>query len=400
MLLSTFPSQLPTESEITRLREVFVDCSSGHVFLNQLQIYPSTQERTAAPLSFAIACLASVHCRHAEAEARDLFLASRGLGGALMEIDNAESRSPDLLVAVMTMMILVRHPDIWDKSGQTLCTATTIARRMRFHNPKRSASLPGRSLTVWSGPLMHCLWLINIIQAIHFDLSAMLFTSQELCTPMPTSSFNFQDVYRVLLSGNQPVCPVPLGPSGSLKSEDGLLLLMALLSDLLYLRQSFEQVSSPTTKIGYNPFVPFTPHMEQESMESRLSLALETWYTWFKADVSSEVLALYYYSRMCLYYDRLLALQSFAGYGGHGSSASLPKGMSITDEAFREAWRVLDNAAARTQPAWADRLCPIWLPSVVFHAGLVVWAHHVLHNDVSHRHAERGSVRVLQAFKV
>ncbi|KAK3615961.1 hypothetical protein LTR56_026279 [Elasticomyces elasticus] len=361
MLLSTFPSQLPTESEITRLREVFVDCSSGHVFLNQLQIYASTQERTAAPLSFAIACLASVHCRHAEAEARDLFLASRGLGGALMEIDNAESRSPDLLVAVMTMMILVRHPDIWDKSGQTLCTATT---------------------------------------AIHFDLSAMLFTSQELCTPMPTSSFNFQDVYRVLLSGNQPVCPVPLGPSGSLKSEDGLLLLMALLSDLLYLRQSFEQVSSPTTKIGYNPFVPFTPHMEQESMESRLSLALETWYTWFKADVSSEVLALYYYSRMCLYYDRLLALQSFAGYGGHGSSASLPKGMSITDEAFREAWRVLDNAAARTQPAWADRLCPIWLPSVVFHAGLVVWAHHVLHNDVSHRHAERGSVRVLQAFKV
>ncbi|KAK5704472.1 hypothetical protein LTR17_021854 [Elasticomyces elasticus] len=130
MLLSSFPSQLPTESEITKLREVFVDCSRGHVFLNQLQVHASRQEQLAAPLSFAIACLASVHCRHAEAEARDLFLASRGLGGALMEIDNAESRSPDLLVAATLNSLygaVSSDPDIWDKSGQTLCTATTTA---------------------------------------------------------------------------------------------------------------------------------------------------------------------------------------------------------------------------------------------------------------------------------
>lgn len=252
---------------------------------------------------------------------------------------------------------------------------------------------------------MHCLWLINIIQTIHFDLSVVLFTSKELCTPMPTSLFDFQDVYRVLLSGDKSAYPLPPGRGGGLNSEDGLLLLMALMSDLLYLRQSFERVSHPMKsfdrgEIRYNPFIPFTPYMEQDHMEARISLALETWHGWFEADTSSEVLALYHYSRIYLSFDRLLTLPSLSGYGGQDSTANLPDGISITDEVVREAWRVLDSATARTEPTWATRLCPIWLPIVVFHAGLVVWAHHVLHTDASHRHAENESVRVLQAFKV
>lgn len=59
----------------------------------------------AAPLSLAISCLASVHARHDAAKARDLFLASRGLLGALMEIDNRESRLPDLLIAVSILQL-------------------------------------------------------------------------------------------------------------------------------------------------------------------------------------------------------------------------------------------------------------------------------------------------------
>lgn len=252
---------------------------------------------------------------------------------------------------------------------------------------------------------MHCIWLVNIIQTIHFDLSALLFTSKELRTPMPTSLFDFQDVYRVLLSGDKPAHPLTPGHEGGFKSEDCLLLLMALMSDLLYLRQSFERVSHPMSsfdrgEIRYNPFIPFTPHMERDHMEARLSLALDTWHRWFKADASSEVLALYHYSRMYLSFDRVLTLPSLSGYGGQDSAANLPDEISITDEAVREAWRVLDSATARIEPTWATRLCPIWLPIVVFHAALVVWAHHVLHTDASHRHAENESVRVLQAFKV
>ncbi len=252
---------------------------------------------------------------------------------------------------------------------------------------------------------MHCLWLVNIVQTLHFDLSAVLFTSKELCTQMPTLSFDFQDVYRILLGRDKPACPLPLGRGGGFSSDDGLLLLMALLSDLLYLRQSFERVSHPMTcsdraEIRYNPFIPFTPHMERDHMEARLSLALETWDGWFSAETSSEVQALYRYSRMYLSFDRLLTLPSLSGYGGRDPAVTLPDGLSITDEAVREAWRVLDSATARTEPTWATRLCPIWLPIVVFHAGLVVWAQHVLYTDTSPRYAGNESVRVLQAFKV
>lgn len=58
-----------------------------------------------APLSLAISCLASVHARQETATARDLFLGSRYLLGVMMEIDNAESRSPDLIMAVCTVQL-------------------------------------------------------------------------------------------------------------------------------------------------------------------------------------------------------------------------------------------------------------------------------------------------------
>jgi hypothetical protein len=57
-------------------------------------------------LTLAISCLASVNVHHDTAQARNLFLASRYLLGVIMEIDNRESRSADLLMAVRNIQLV------------------------------------------------------------------------------------------------------------------------------------------------------------------------------------------------------------------------------------------------------------------------------------------------------
>ena len=73
------------------------------MFFDAIRLRALSHEPLPAPLSFAIGCLASVHARHGPAQAQDLFLASRGLLGAIMEVDNRESRSHDLLMAVCAL---------------------------------------------------------------------------------------------------------------------------------------------------------------------------------------------------------------------------------------------------------------------------------------------------------
>lgn len=80
------------------------------------------------PLSLAISCLASVHARQETAKARDLFLGSRYLLGVMMEIDNAESRSPDLIMAVRTVHLVplfdhgAYNLPSWSRQRSTLFT--------------------------------------------------------------------------------------------------------------------------------------------------------------------------------------------------------------------------------------------------------------------------------------
>lgn len=259
---------------------------------------------------------------------------------------------------------------------------------------------------VYSGPLMWCLWLIDIVQALHFDLSISLFTSREMSTSMPSATIDFQVVYRLLLDDR--ILYNDHIPQQQFSNEDSLLLVMALLSDLLYLRCSLREVaptpskmafptSSPLAQESSNPFRPFSHQMELDHMETTISLALDKWQRWFRGRTSSEVLALYHYIRMYLLFDQLLQLPKAAGYRGM-APVSLDTSFSVSDQAVREAWKVLDCAAAVSQSLAPDRLYPFWLSVVVFHAGLVVWARQ------SHANAtgppEYASTRVLLAFKV
>lgn len=251
-----------------------------------------------------------------------------------------------------------------------------------------------------SGAFIWCLWLLDIVQALHFDLTVNVFTSRELWTTMPSSSLAFQDVYRALLDDKTPQNNL----SGEVTShEDALLLLMALLSDLLYLRQSLGQVvrlaaSTHTEPPGYNPFTPFTPRNELDHIETLLSLALDNWHARFHVSVTPELMAFYHYTRMYLSFDQLLSLPHIVGYRGLRSGSLSSNELSISDKTVREAWLVLDHVAARAQSPLEGSLCPVWLPVVVFHAGLVVWAKHNLGRVQGGE--EYGSARILLVFKM
>lgn len=216
---------------------------------------------------------------------------------------------------------------------------------------------------------------------------------------MPSSSADFQDVYRIMLDDRT---PQKYTMETGFSQEDNLLLLMAVMADLLHVRHSLGQVvqSAETkgAKVCQNPFAPFSPRMELDRMEAQLSLALDKWHRWFHADASPENLALYHYARMYLSFHQLLSLPFIAGYTGRQQPMALSSIVSIPDEAVRQAWRVLDSAAARSQQSQTDHLCPIWLPIAVFHAGLVVWAQHSLCG--AQLGAGYGSARVLLAFKI
>lgn len=68
--------------------------------ISLLPLPPVSREQIVPPLRLAMACLASLHIGRDDAESRHLFLASLSLWGAMLEIDNREARSPEMLMGV------------------------------------------------------------------------------------------------------------------------------------------------------------------------------------------------------------------------------------------------------------------------------------------------------------
>lgn len=99
-MLEGLPRYLPPPAEPQYLRHSFQESCSEQLFLNKLPIPGPTTEAFAAPLRFAIVCLASLHDRRAEEESNEMFFIASSLWGTIMETDNREARSVELLVAV------------------------------------------------------------------------------------------------------------------------------------------------------------------------------------------------------------------------------------------------------------------------------------------------------------
>ncbi|KIV94442.1 hypothetical protein PV10_02209 [Exophiala mesophila] len=227
----------------------------------------------------------------------------------------------------------------------------------------------------------------------------MAFTSRELWTTMPCSNLDFQYVYRDLLDTTVDGL-LPLRPTSQ---DDALVLLMAVVSDLLYLRRSIGQVvqmAASTNKPAprENPHFPLSAHAELERMEFVLSHALDRWHLQFHTSAAPEIMAFYHYCRMYRSCDRLLDLPALAGHGEMNTPPATKVDLSVSGETIRQAWLVLDGASMRSHQHSRDPLCPIWLPIVVFHAGLVVWAEHGFGREQNST-AYRGA-KILLPFKI
>ncbi len=213
-------------------------------------------------------------------------------------------------------------------------------------------------------------------------------------------SLRVHDLYRTLLNENDTYYPLPRDITSC---DNAFLLLMAILSDLLCMRQSLgriislaESTNKPTHR--HNPFVPLSPHTELDRIQNLLSSALDRWYNTFHTSTSLEVMAFYHYCKLCLDCDHLLELPHMVAYKPLSPASSSENGMIISAKSMRHAWLVPDNAAARSKVSSLDSLSPVWLPIIVFHASLVVWATHSLSN--LHESDGYSNAKVLLAFKI
>ena len=196
---------------------------------------------------------------------------------------------------------------------------------------------------------------------------------------MPASSHMFDHLYSMLLSSTQPL------PAEAKSPGNALLLLVALVSDHLYVRRMIGMVSSRygvkhydqtndiLTSPNVNPFPSLSPTMESARITTSILRASEAWYEEFHSVCPKAYLALFYYLKLRLSFPELQSLPELAGYGSprRKESANESGTLVVSDESLRLAWLILDHVDFRNL-GMESRLA-IWTPVVLFHAALVVW---------------------------
>ena len=178
---------------------------------------------------------------------------------------------------------------------------------------------------------------------------------------MIQSSYNFQDI-RCALLRNEKLPPDIQG------REDALLLLMALLTDAIYFQRSLGRWSSLLDPI--NPYMPLSPHTEHKRMLSTLTTALDRWSESLPS-VDPDLVVLHRYVGLYLAFPAVTGLAGSIGYPDTITTTKLD--VKVPDMATKFAWQILDAAAAGS-PNRASNLCSPWLPVVVFHGALLIWA--------------------------
>ncbi|KAI0845334.1 hypothetical protein F5Y00DRAFT_246641 [Daldinia vernicosa] len=407
-LLSRFP-RLPADDRLSHLSRAFYNGCLDHVFFRQLPVSAVAREPLAPPLRFAIACLGSV-CSGGDAEeGRSIYQAGASLWPVMVEVDNGLARSIEMLLAAALLIpygVLAAEEPLQRRSALIISSSLTIARRMQLHNPGRLD--PGIQQRILSySPMLWLLWLWDVLQAVHSNLS-LNFSPDEISTNMPSSNIPFQDVYRNLLQGPSVEGQTLLSTMGASSREQAILLLLAILSDSITLRRTLGSAANvinsvQITSYKHNPFVPLSAHTELERMQSRLSKALDQWYINFSGSMSPDVIAFFHYCRLYLSCPEISSLSRLAQYdissNQHqilASAAAATNTIDISSQSLDHAWALLDVVAACQKSDGI--LCQAWMPIIVFHAALVVWAK-VSFSTGGDRDTY-GSRRVLLAFKM
>lgn len=227
------------------------------------------------------------------------------------------------------------------------------------------------------------------------------FSPNELLSKAPSSTHAFQDVYRNLLQESSAGTQSILLTMDNSSRELAVLLLLAILSDSITIHRSLGSAVNllrreQNNSYRHNPFVPLSAYTELERMKSQLSIALDRWYDKFKSSMSPAIIALYHYSRLYLSCPAIPTLTQVAQHEASSLNQISVDTLNISARSVSHAWAVLDVAA--TCPHSEEGLYPAWMPIVVFHAALVVWAN--IKFSTGSDSEKHGSVRALLAFKV
>ncbi|KAL6791516.1 hypothetical protein GGI42DRAFT_346693 [Trichoderma sp. SZMC 28013] len=223
---------------------------------------------------------------------------------------------------------------------------------------------------------------------------------------MLSSNYSFRTVYDGLFTSGAL-------PEEVHSPEDGLLLLTAILSDTLFLQRNLASITVSENSSSHrhaemplnpNPYSALSPDGEYHRQKLALLYALDRWQEHFGEPMSSNILAYYFFCRVCLFYPHLGRLAECAGYTPQIKRAMRLrtednierrsyKDLPITEEALDAAWRVLDHVNVRTQK---DK-CSIWLPIVVFYSALTVW-HSMVHSGAEATGRQYTSLKILSSF--
>ena len=244
---------------------------------------------------------------------------------------------------------------------------------------------------------MSYLFLTDVTRAIHRGRVPCIST-QELFMRMPSSPHNFNQIYGFLISGIEQLPP-------DLKAdEDSLLLLLGICSDILFIQHSFSgliPIVDPSDQSTSNPYPPLSPSSETLRHHFIFSTALSRWHQHFGLFAGPDVLLMFYFCRMLLAFPDVLKLPKLAGYSSNRRERSVSPSISVaalprvSDEALDFSWRILENSSIHTVDSGSN--VAIWVPVIVFHAGLTVWAHVRQQNSTTK--FITGTLRTLKMFK-
>ena len=253
------------------------------------------------------------------------------------------------------------------------------------------------------------LWLVDVIRALHENIPPTL-SSHEIRTNMPSSSCDFQRVYRALKEQDCHIDELPALSEAITSDEDAILLLVAILADAITLQLSLGSVvdrarcrSTGTHSTLRNPFLPLSPTSEHERLRRSLSTALDRLQAHLHDTISWATRALFQYCRLYLSFSHLRVyalLHTYLNAHGAGLRARLQdqnadESRKLRDYCAPVAWQVLDAVASR--PDRSASSCPPWLPVITFHAAWTVWLSTASQEGDKSR---AGSGRVLLAFKI
>lgn len=234
--------------------------------------------------------------------------------------------------------------------------------------------------------------LTDIMHAVHCNAVPNWSTS-ELFIRMPSTNHEFRTVYNSL-AHNYAL------PQDVKSSEDSLVLLTALLSDIIYMQRCQPSVPLLSDRDGdqlRNPYAPLSSKSEFGRLGSDMTAALSRWENHFQDKVGSNILALCYFTKLYLVCPALLELPSIAGYGevsGFNQKQIKSKQIEIPDEAMDLAWLVLDQCDKSSKSI--KQHLSIWLPNVLFMSALVVWQR--LRSQAA-TDLKFGTLKVLSMFK-